>query len=272
MSAISLADLQRAVQNLLLQPEQAADDFIVATELVPRATRVAIYANAYRTRCVEAMSADFSGLKAYLGDDEFESLIHLYIEEYPSQHFSLRYLGGHLCDFLCRRAPYSAHRDIYELAQFEWALCNAFDAADVDPLSIDDLRRVDATAWPALQLRFHPSLQRLTLFGNAPALWAALNAERQPPAFVSETDARPWIVWRQQLRLLFRPLAENELRALDAFYAGSSFAEVCERLSETVVSEQVPISIAGFIQQWLSEELIVAASGPLSVLAPRRRN
>jgi hypothetical protein len=257
MSAISLADLQRAVQNLLLQSEQAADDFIVATALVPRATRVAIYANAYRTRCVEAMSADFSGLKAYLGDNEFESLINAYVKDHPSQYFSLRYLGRHLCEFLCRQAPYSSHRDIYELAQFEWALCNAFDAADADPLGIDDLRRIDAAVWPALLLRFHPSLQWLTLLGNAPALWTALNAEQQPPAFVIEANVRPWIVWRQQLRLLFRPLGENELMALDTFYAGASFAEVCEKLSESIALEQVPISIAGFIQQWLSEGLIV---------------
>jgi len=72
---------------------------------VPRSTRIAIYANAYHARFVEALAADYSALKTYLGDDEFEQLINAYIEAYPSQYFSMRYVGQHLSDFcasICR--------------------------------------------------------------------------------------------------------------------------------------------------------------------------
>ena len=90
-------------------------------------------------------------------------------------------------------------------------------------------------------------------------LWAALNTEQQPPAFNVETSAQPWLVWRHELRLLFRPLAEHESLVLDAFYLGAEFAEVCERLSECMPADQVPPLIAGLIQQWLQEGLIVGA-------------
>jgi hypothetical protein len=285
MALDALADLQHAVQRLLLQrslvqisllqetslqdsvlqdslslEKSLPADFIVATTAVTRETRLEIYANAYRARCVDALAADFSALQGYLGDAEFERLVHAYIETYPSQHFSLRYLGGQLCDFVYTHAPYNEHRDIYELAQFEWALCHAFDAADADTLGIEELRRIDAAAWPELQLQFHPSLRLLLLFGNAPALWHALNDEHSPPQFVVENSARPWIVWRHQLRLLFRPLLENEMLVLEAFRADANFAQACERLSEVIAADQVPATIAALIQQWLGDGLIVKAS------------
>lgn len=273
MKSISLFELQRTLQSLLMQPpssppvpaqqksnsEIALADIIVETTAVPRATRFGIYANAYRARFVEALAADYSALKNYLGDDEFERLVHAYIAAHPSHYFSMRYVGQYLGEFLRNTAPYSEHRDLYELALFEWALCDAFDAADNAPLTHDDFRRIDPAAWPALRLQFHPSLQRVMLFGNTPALWSALQAEQQPPAFESAAQARPWLIWRQQLRLLFRPLAELEPLVFDAFCNGADFAEVCEQVCEVLPAEQVPPLVAGLIQQWLQDGLIIHA-------------
>jgi hypothetical protein len=268
LAELPLVELQRAVQNLLLQPQRMPGDgidetivhAIAETTLVPRATRLAIYANAYRARFVDALAADYSALKTYLGDDEFERLINAYIEAHPSRYFSMRYVGQYLGDFLHATPPYSDHLDLYELAQFEWALCNAFDAADMPVLSIDDLRRIEPATWPVLQLQFHTSLQCLMLLGNAPALWTALNAEQEPPTFTVAADARAWLVWRHELRLLFRPLAEHEPLVLDAFCAGADFADVCERLSKSIPAERVPRLVAGLIQQWLQEGLVVGAT------------
>jgi hypothetical protein len=61
------------------------------------------------------------------------------------------------------------------------------------------------------------------------------------------------------LRLMFRPLAEHEKLVLDAFFRGADFAEVCEQLSDCIRAEQVPPLVAGLIQQWLQDGLIVQA-------------
>ena len=51
-----------------------------------------------------------------------------------------------------------------------------------------------------------------------------------------------------------RPDSEN--RALDAFAAGQTFAEVCELLCATLPADEVPALMAGYLHQWVSEGLV----------------
>lgn len=255
----SLLETQRRLQRCLLQPGSGAGDLVAGTEKVPAAVRLGIYSNAYRIRLVEALAVDFSALHAYLGDEEFERLVHAYIAEFPSHSFTLRHLGQQLCDFLRRRAPYAEHPDLYELAAFEWALCDAFDAADAPVLEPAALATLAPEAWAELRLEFHPSLQWLTLRGNAPALWSALGAEQPPPAFECDAREHPWMVWRCDLKLLFRAPEPAEAAALACFRNGGSFSEVCDRLVELMDEAEVPLFALGLLQQWLREGLLVGA-------------
>ena len=257
--ASGLAGLQIAVQRFLLDPGQPVEHLIAANVRLPPATQVGVYAEAYRARLVEALDADFSGLHAYLGDDEFRHLVHAYLAEHPSRHFSLRWFGAELAAFLAVHPLYAPHRELTELARFEWAQCHAFDAPDV--IAIDGAR-LAATApdrWLALRLQFHPSLARLDLHTNAPDLWLALNAEEVPPALEREAQSRPWLVWRHDLKILFRALTEAEAFGLDQFRAGATFSAVCERLCDWFPAADVPAQAAGYLQHWVNAGWVIDA-------------
>ena len=264
MSAV-LKKIQTALQQYLLNPQCEPDDLVVETARMKRSTRLGIYANAYRARMDEAMAADYKVLQIYLGDEAFETLIHAYIDAHPSQYFSMRWVGGKLCEFIQNTAPYCEHLDLYELAQFEWALCHAFDATDTVSLQVEVLAQLSPEQWPELTLQFSPSLQVLALYTNAPQLWQALNTEQPPPAVSNDAIARTWLIWRQQLKLMFRPADRLEIIALEQFRAGETFAAVCAVLAKHLPEEQVPVRAVQLLQQWLQDELPVSLRDELNV-------
>jgi len=253
----TLAQLQEKIQSCLLETRNNAGALVVGDERMSAAERLAIYSSAYRARLVEALGADFSALHAYLGDGAFERLVHAYLDVYPSRHFSLRQAGQNLCEFLASHAPYSAHKDLFEIALFEWSLCHAFDAADARPLTADSLASLSADDWFNLVLRFHASVRPIDLHGNIPELWSALNAQREPPALAWCAQAQPWLLWRRDLKLMFRQLDDVESNILAAFRQGLAFDRVCERLSTHLDEAEMPLRIAGHLRQWLGEGLIV---------------
>jgi hypothetical protein len=257
MTQAALDSLQRRFQQHLLDPaSDALSDLVTESPSVSRATRLFIYSNAYRSRLVEAASVDFAGLHGYLGDDAFGQLILAYLDAHPSTHPSLRWFGQHLPAFLSKTAPYAAHRDLAELADFEWALCHAFDAADSPVMALADLRALDPAAWPQMKLGFHASANVIELFGNAPALWQALNDSASPPSYVCEPTTSSWLIWRSTLRLLFRQQSEAEAQVFRLFQHGGSFSEACVELEHWHAAEVVPIQAAKLLQQWLAEGLV----------------
>ncbi len=255
-----LSALQVAMQEFLLDPRRPVEHLIAANTRLAPATQLGVYAEAYRARLVEALDADFSGLHAYLGDDQFERLVHAYVAAHPSRHFSLRWLGRHLADFLAATPPYAEHPELGELARFEWAQCAAFDAPDSAALGIAELAALAAADWPGLRLIFHPAVIRLDLCTNAPTLWLAINAGEMPPPLEKFDRPRPWLLWRQDLRVLFRALADAEAVALDQFRAGANFTAICEELCAWLPTEEVPVQAAAQLRRWVEDGLVMQAN------------
>ena len=253
---------QRFQQHLLVPQADQLEDVIAATPQVPRETRLQIYSNAYRERLVEAMDSDYHQLHVFLGDEVFTRLIYAYLQLHPSRQPSLRWFGEHLPEFLRQTRPYCDHPGLAELAEFEWALCHAFDAADAQVVDLDRLTALAPGAFAGLTLGFHPSLKELTLHCAAPSVWQALNEdpEAPPPPFGWPQEARIWLVWRQALRLMFRPAAEDEAWAMGSFRAGATFGDVCEGLCRWHAEGQVPERAVTLLQQWLNEQLVVTLS------------
>ncbi len=256
-----LTKLQQRFQRHLLRPEaDRLTDMIAATANVSRETRLHIYSNAYRERLVEALDSDYHQLHVFLGDEGFTRLIYTYLQAHPSRQPSLRWFGAQLPEFLRQNEPYCRHPELAELAEFEWALCHAFDAADAPALDLERLQAIAPEAFAGLTLGFHPSLKTLTLHCAAPAVWQALNEHPAdpPPPFDWPLEAQVWLVWRQELRLMFRPAHDDEAWAIEGFRGGSTFADVCEGLCRWHAEDRVPQRAVALLQQWVSEQLIVS--------------
>jgi hypothetical protein len=251
-----LAPLQTAFQDFILTANPAVRGEVVGTAQVDADTRLGIYANAYRLRLIEALDTDYPGLHALAGDEEFDRLARAYIETHPSGYRSVRWYGGGLSEYLRGTAPYSAHPVLADMAAFEWALTDAFDAADSTPAAVDDMAAIPPDAWPDLTFATHASVRRLDLHWNVPTIWKAIDAGDDPPAPEPADGPRAWLLWRRDLTTHFRSLEIDEAWAFDALHRGETFATICEGLTEWIDAQNVAVQAAGLLKRWLIDGLI----------------
>jgi len=252
----TLRGLQEEFQAYLLARDELMQAQVLGTERVSATERLAIYADGYRLRLLEALDTDFPGLHTLLGDEEFDAMGRAYIDAHPSVHFSLRWYGDRMHKFLCTTEPYSKYPVFADMAAFEWAKSGAFDAVDSPVASIEEMSTISPDAWPALTFRPHPSLKRLDLRWNVPLIWKAVDSGTEPPALEGAEHPIAWLLWRQGLLTYFRSLNVDEAWAVDALMRGENFAVLCEGLCEWVDAIHVAAHAAGLLKQWLTDGLV----------------
>ncbi|NKC13066.1 MAG: hypothetical protein GKR94_12960 [Gammaproteobacteria bacterium] len=258
----SLVDIQRDFQGYLTGTGSAQS---LAAHIAPHGsgddnTRMQVYFDAYRLRLIEALQTDFSTLFAATGEEQFNLIAERYITAHPSNHPSIRWFGKHLGAFLRDNEPWREYRVIGDTAALDWAISLSLDAGDAAPLEESDLAAIAPAAWPNLRFGFHPSMRTLdTTWNIGPLRLAADAGEALPEPERFEYPVR-WLVWRQDLRALFRSLEVDEAYAVQAVRDSATFGEICEGLCEWIAAEHVALRAAGFLRQWVMEGLVVCAS------------
>lgn len=249
-----LARLQAQLQAYLL--DQGQPPPVVGDARAPAGERLAVYHQAYRLRLVQVLRQDFAGVAALAGDEDFTALAHAYLAAHPSRQPSVRGFGHALADFLAGDERWRRRAELAEMARFEWAWGEAFDAPDAATAAPGDLARVPGDAWAELQVQLQPALRQLRLHFNVPAVFGAVTREESLPALTRTADTVAWCLWRHELVVRWRSVAPDEAWALTAAAAGESFAALCEGLCSWHAAEAVPGRAAGLLQQWLADGLV----------------
>ncbi len=251
-----LKSLQQQMLAWLQEFNPQIKQSVTGTEKVSADLRLDIYANAYRFRLVEALQDTFPALHTLLGDEDFFNLGVEYLTARPSKHFSLRYFGHEMSPFLKKANTYSNQAILSEMAQFEWLLREAFDAADNAVIGIDTLQQIDPQSWPELRFTFHPSVSRVDLSFNVPQIWQTIDKEEAQIDMLENDYPVGWCIWRKDLRTLYRSLDVDEAWAMDAMLSGHTFSEICSGVCEWVDEQHAAVRAAGFIQNWVNDGLI----------------
>jgi len=136
---MTLAELQTKFQAGILENDRAVLASIADSRKTDRATLFAVYYDAYRMRLAEFLSNDFPILRTCLGDEVFGRLVEDYILSAPSRQRKRALVRRAVTRFMHETAPWRANRGTIDLARFERALSDAFDAADAPLSSIDAL-------------------------------------------------------------------------------------------------------------------------------------
>jgi putative DNA-binding protein len=254
-----LAELERAVQDHVLAGGELPAA-LAAAVAPPAAERWRIYTDAYRLRLTEALAAQYPALAARLGTDAFALRADAFITATPSEFRSIRDYGAEFGAFIRTTAADLEDQMLAELAEFEWQIAGAFDAADVVATLPEELAGIAPAAWPELRFRAVPSLRRLRTVTNAIDAFRAQQAASDGAAAVPPPAARAaatdWLIHRRMLTPQFRPLAPDERAALDSLLAGASFGELCAGLGATL-GEAAAVKAAGWLKGWLLEGLLL---------------
>jgi hypothetical protein len=249
--SVAPAALQAQMQSALLNNRSAASGL-----LTPRGDlQFGVYLHAYRSRLRGALRENFETLPLLMGDEAFEELANAYISAHPSQHYSLRWFGHALPDFMRANPDLSLHPAMVDFAKLEWAMRHAFDAKNSPVLNASDLADVPGEQWPQLRFDLHSSVQMLSLEWSVGPIWHALKSGAEevpePEALVHEV-----LVWRQGLNTQWNSLSRLESTFLQGISAGLSFAELCGKLVEQVGEDQAAENAATVLRKLLDQGVI----------------
>ena len=224
---------------------------------MPAARRLGIYHHAYRARLLETLRDTFGHTLLYLGDDWFDHLAGAFIERTPSTSPNLRWYGegwhAWLAAELVEGSPMGSHQEVAELAQLDWTLRRAFDAADAPALSMQDLAAMAPEDWATVVLNPQPSLAVLNLRHNTLSLWHALDQDEEVPPSERLDEPVAVLVWRHDERPHFRSMAPIEAFAMEALVQGRSFAEICASMAERFADHDTAPMAGALLRRWVEE-------------------
>lgn len=249
-----LAELQSKFQAGILGSDRTILASIKDSRRTNRATLFAVYYDGYRFRLAEFLANDFPILRTHMGEEAFGRLVEDYIGSAPSRQPNARWYGVRLPDFMHEFPPWRTNQGAIDLARFERALSNAFDAADAPMATIESLRDTHRKDWPHLTFDFHPSVTLLDLAGGTAQLYEALADGKKPPA--PQEGVETILFWRSEGQSLYRPVADDERLALIEAMQRQRFGEICALIAFQKNAEDVTRRVAGFLSQWFTDKLI----------------
>lgn len=235
---MELRQLQESIYTFITEPGtieqalQAAGPQLPHQCVLPSSSlsplqRLTIYRNMYLGRMEEALSCDYPGLQAVLGEERFSELVADYVKVHPSRSHTLDRLGDQFIPFL-QQHPRWGRPFWVDLARAEWAIVQVHEEREDPPLQAQALLQLSAEQWGQARLRPIAALRLVALDYPVQPLLSALRQNhplprprRRPGYFL--VWRRNYQLWRQQLTprmgRLLRGLLDGQ--PLDVALAGA---------------------------------------------------
>jgi hypothetical protein len=175
---MNLDQLQRAVFDVVRQPltedermreltldgrstKAIAEEIVKPNDRLTSVERLEIYNRVYWFRLLSSLADDFPGLRAVIGQEQFDKILLAYLTELPSQSYTLRDLGSRLGTWLRAHTDFIAgnERMALDMVRLEWADIESFDSAEYPVLTQAELGNLGED--PVFHLQ--PYLQLLDL-------------------------------------------------------------------------------------------------------------
>jgi len=222
---------------------RVAASFIAPNTRLSAFDRLEIYNRQYWFRVLGALAEDFPALRSVIGSRAFDAMSVAYLNAHPNRSFTLRNLGSRLSDWLIANPHFAGRRAslAVDVVRIEWAFIEAFDGAEHEPLTIEQIATLDGSSHLALQ----PHLQLVEL--EYPVDDLVLNLHKQEkrqtteaglqhddqdhaPAKLPALRRKPtWLAaHRVDFSVYYLRLKRGEFHTLRAISAGRPLAEAIE--------------------------------------------
>lgn len=257
MANQSLTALQKGFQAYLLGDNQNILTDLKSSPHFNKEKGIQLYQDAYLSRLESALKADFPILALALGKKTFKQVATEYAILKPSEKISIRHFSDDFPSFL--ESLNNKYANFYqELALFERALSDAFDAKDENLLSIS-LSDIPKAQWSNLKVHFHPSVRLLKFHWNCPNYWQRCHQKKK---VIKRKYQRPahYVVWRKEYETYFIKLSQVEQFILKSLMNETSFIFICKGLNQWLSKSQCFITMANRLQTWIGQGVITKFS------------
>lgn len=252
----ALADLQRKFLDAVMRGDNSILEHIPANSRTTNATLLGVYQHAYAARLIEVVRNDHGVLATYMGDEAFEAMARRYIAAHPSRRPNARWFASALPEFLAVSEDTRGVAELTEIAALEWALGNAFDAADGPVLDVAGLAKHPPETWGGLTFVPHPSASLLRSRTNAFEIWRALKDEAAPPSAKMLTEPEALLIWRRETTPRVRSVQPEEAMMWAEAVRGTTFSRLCELVAVFGGADGADVRSAGALLGWLNEGLL----------------
>jgi len=266
--SITLKNLQEEFKRYLFtgRNEETLSELVANTKNIKPSLRLDVYRNAYYIRFQEALAHDFPVLLSVMGNEQFGQEMASYLQMYPSTHPSLRYLGQSLPHWLESKNNIG----LKDIARIEWAILNAFDAANMNTLAVEQLHKHSPEQWHQLKFTFVPSLSLLKIDSNASIIWEqhyidlrSNNVESKIQKIeLQPTKPAYLVVYRGQQGPAIYEVSSEWYALMFNLRNNLNFGEACDQMSMLIAEMEVTNIAAQCIahcvaNKWCSDILIV---------------
>lgn len=245
-----LVDAQTVMQDAILQAtaiDTTPETWIRAKENFAPQDQLAVYVNAYRFRLYDVTAEDYSVLKHYLGDHDFDHLIKDFANTVHSDHFNIGRYASHLPDFLKNHAL--GHPFAVELSTLENAISQLTDPEETVPLQPQHLEGM--TPQDLMETMLHPrkALQLFTFEYPVNAYYHDVKDERSPPPPAKEKTylavfRHEDVVWRMGLEAM-------EYELLSALFSQKTIGEALANVDASAAEE-----LSEYFARWMRNGML----------------
>lgn len=201
-----LADLQRDFCTGLLDPDRTPPQGL-RTRRGPPERGFSVYRNNVVVSLVDALAARFPAAAAIVGEEFFRAMAREFVRARPPRSPILMLYGRELPAWTEAFPPAAGVPYLADVMRLEFAIGEAYHAADARPAGIGDLAPLDRRKLAGTRIALHPAVRLV----SSPYPVATLRAMS-----VGEAEPEPIADWRGEDVLVTRPRYDVELRRLRA--------------------------------------------------------
>lgn len=273
-----LQALFRLDDKIASQPELARDvaAHVSGNDKLSPSEQADLYREQFFLRHIESLEEDHLGLVHFMGDDLFDAFARAYLRAHPPTTPSLRELGADVARFAATwdGMPDELRDLSVDMARYELALVDVFDAADVAAPEGARLAKIPEDVWLTRPLVWTPHLRLLSSAYPVPELRIAAKKARLARDHEGDDEGadasdqgnsgRPAPppreasyhgIFRRDDVVVFERLPAEAFRLLVLMTGGASLARACAELSATMSDDEaakVEAEVGEWFRRWAS--------------------
>lgn len=295
----SLQSIQRWMQAVIINPDgvesgaasaaahqalpetPSIDDLILPSNALSSQRRLEVYANAYYARLLECLRDEYPALTTLLGEDTFNAFGFEYLQQHPSQSYTLADLGQAFPAFLAenRAAATGGNSEsqntestdeswvdlMIDLAVVERTYSEVFSGPGIEKsetLRADVVAAIPPEQVSRIRLVVAPCVRLVRL--NTMAHEFAIAVRKGTASTEQLPDAVPTCLVITRLNYVVRTIkVENEeFQLLEHLIKGATLEEAIERLAEhsPMTDDQWTDQLSRWFQKWAADRLFCDVS------------
>ena len=262
-----------AAQSLISLTTEEVEQAITRSKALNSFERLEIYHNAYYARLLDCLREEYSVLHRALGTELFDSFAVAYLQENPSQSYTLARLGERFPDFLAASRPLpeageTADGDwpalMIDLARLERIVNEVFDGPGMEGkpvLNGESLLQIPVQNWPQLRLFPVVCLRLVKLRFPLNKYFTALAKEQDHPLPVAGESYLA--VTRRDYQVRRLELSADQFRLLSAFGAGATLGDSIAQCAteSTLTDDELAAQLKNWFQFWTAAGFFMGYEG-----------